>query len=324
MAKLFIGLPVYNGEGFLKESIESIRKQSFTDWEMVISDNCSTDKTEEICHFFESIDNRIRYKKQKRNLGAEANFKWVLDQARSEFFMWAAFDDIRHPDFIKSCLNLLEKDKSCGMAFSNIENIDSFGRVVRTYPDFSKFTGKSHILNLVKFLLYPEIMGKANLIYSIFRVELCRNAWNKIDFQLWGSDVSLVLSVLSRTKLKIEPKVLFQKRYVRTTDSLEKIQSIKITPLWSYYFTLKETTTPLWSYCFSLKEAIEYMINNIKAVRGTKYHFLTIFLQYYRIFKLLSALPILILKIFYFVLGFLKKIKEHITYNITYVIRHLN
>ncbi len=310
MVKLFIGLPVYNGESFLRESIETIRNQSFTDWEMVISDNCSTDRTEEICHSYESIDNRIRYKRQKRNLGAAANFKWLLDQANAPFFMWAACDDIRHPDFIKSCLKLLEEDKSCGIAFCNIENIDSFGRVIRTYPDFSKFTGKNHNLNIVKFLLYPEFMGKANLIYGIFRVTLCRNAWNKTNFQLWGSDMSLVLSVLSRKKLKIEPKVLFQKRQARTTDSPKKIQPIIITHLWSYYFTVTDANFPLWSYWFSMKEAIEYMINNIKAVTGTKYLFLTIFFQYYRIFKLFSVLPILVLKISFFVLGFLKKLKH--------------
>jgi len=89
-----IGMPVYNGERFITEAIDSILAQTFTDFELIISDNASTDGTEAICNVYAARDSRIRYFRQSKNYGALFNFKFVLNEAQGLYFKWAATDDL--------------------------------------------------------------------------------------------------------------------------------------------------------------------------------------------------------------------------------------
>jgi glycosyltransferase involved in cell wall biosynthesis len=104
-----IGMPVYNGEQTLRTALDSLLSQSFSDFELVISDNASSDATESICRDYAERDRRIRYVRQGKNLGATENFRYVLDEAHGEYFMWAASDDVRSPDFLELNLDYLEK-----------------------------------------------------------------------------------------------------------------------------------------------------------------------------------------------------------------------
>ncbi len=101
-----IGLPVFNGENFLREAIESLLNQSFTDFELIISDNASTDATGEIIREFQKQDPRIRYTRQPANIGASENYLFVLEQAKSDLFMWATHDDV----WASNWLEVLEKN----------------------------------------------------------------------------------------------------------------------------------------------------------------------------------------------------------------------
>ena len=110
--KLTIGMPVYNGELFIKKAIESILDQTFTDFELIISNNSSTDSTEEICQEFIDRDNRIQIHTQKKNIGIHRNFNFLLSKAKGEYFAWAAVDDYLDNDFMEKNLKILESDKS--------------------------------------------------------------------------------------------------------------------------------------------------------------------------------------------------------------------
>lgn len=105
-----IGLPVYNGEPSIRAALESLLAQTFTDFELIISDNASTDATQSICRAYAATDSRIFYFRHEKNQGASANFQFVLDQAKGEFFMWAACDDVRSPDFILVNLDFLRNN----------------------------------------------------------------------------------------------------------------------------------------------------------------------------------------------------------------------
>jgi hypothetical protein len=98
--RVSIGLPVYNGEAFLEHTLASLLGQSFSDLELIISDNASTDATAEICREFASRDPRVRYFRQPRNRGAAFNWNFVVHQARGEFFKWASANDYCHETFI--------------------------------------------------------------------------------------------------------------------------------------------------------------------------------------------------------------------------------
>src|SRR4051794_3298661 len=92
--KLSIGLPVYNGENFLAHAVDSILAQDFRDFELIISDNASTDRTAEICRGYAESDPRVRYVRFETNQGGSRNFCYVFELARGEYFKWAAHDDV--------------------------------------------------------------------------------------------------------------------------------------------------------------------------------------------------------------------------------------
>ena len=105
-----IGMPVYNGEPFIREALDSLLAQTFTDFELIISDNASTDGTEAVCREYAAKDDRIRYVRQEENRGAAANFQFVLEQARFPFFMFASHDDLWDPIHIIVCIGKLQEN----------------------------------------------------------------------------------------------------------------------------------------------------------------------------------------------------------------------
>jgi glycosyltransferase involved in cell wall biosynthesis len=101
-------MPVFNGGAYLRESLDSILGQSFGDFDLVISDNASTDGTEDICRGYSALDRRIRYIRQPRNLGATANYNTVFGEARGKYFKWASSNDKCCPGFFEKCIRVLE------------------------------------------------------------------------------------------------------------------------------------------------------------------------------------------------------------------------
>ncbi|TRT69737.1 MAG: glycosyltransferase family 2 protein [Microcystis sp. M_OC_Ca_00000000_S217Cul] len=128
--RVSIGLPVYNGERFICSAIETLLSQTFSDFEIIISDNCSTDKTESICRQYAAKDARIRYVRQTKNVGITANFQFVLDAAVGEYFMWAAADDRQKPEFIQTLVKILDDNPSFAGAMSDVENHDEAGTLL--------------------------------------------------------------------------------------------------------------------------------------------------------------------------------------------------
>src|SRR6516164_196463 len=107
--RLSIGLPVYNGEKYLAESLDSLLGQTFEDFELIISDNASTDSTGDICQRYAKQDSRIRYIRQPRNIGLAANHNFVIGQARGDLFKWAADDDLCARDLVRDCVDALDE-----------------------------------------------------------------------------------------------------------------------------------------------------------------------------------------------------------------------
>ena len=143
--KLSIGMPVYNGELFIERAIESILAQTFTDFELIISDNASTDSTHEICQSFSKKDNRIRIFKQEKNIGVHRNFYFLLSQARGEYFAWTAVDDYLDKDFMEKNLKVLESNNSIVSSIGKIipygtESLNIDPKLIDTsnYPKFLK------------------------------------------------------------------------------------------------------------------------------------------------------------------------------------------
>jgi glycosyltransferase involved in cell wall biosynthesis len=124
---LSIGLPVFNGEDYVEQAIVSILSQTYTDFEFVISDNASTDRTEEICRSYAAKDQRIKYFRNPKNIGATQNWYRVLDLASGEYFASVAHDDLYAPDYMEKCISVLDQDPSIIVCYSKTRIIDEQG-----------------------------------------------------------------------------------------------------------------------------------------------------------------------------------------------------
>jgi glycosyltransferase involved in cell wall biosynthesis len=131
--RLSVGLPVYNGQKYLAEAIDSLLGQSFEDFELIISDNASTDRTADICRRYAEQDRRVRYIRQPRNMGLSPNHNFVVEQARGEFFKWAACDDLYGRDLLLRCVEALDQHPHVVLAHSWTAAIDATGKVMHAY-----------------------------------------------------------------------------------------------------------------------------------------------------------------------------------------------
>jgi glycosyltransferase involved in cell wall biosynthesis len=133
---LSVGLPVYNGANYLAESLEALLGQSYGDFELIISDNASTDSTPDICQHYAQQDSRIRYFRQPRNIGLSPNHNFAVEQARAELFKWASNDDLYARDLLERCVDALDGNPDVVLAHSWTAMIDSSGAVTKAteYP----------------------------------------------------------------------------------------------------------------------------------------------------------------------------------------------
>jgi glycosyltransferase involved in cell wall biosynthesis len=121
--RLSVGLPVYNGGRYLARSLDALLGQSYQDFELIISDNASTDDTADICHEYVRLDQRVRYHRQRHNIGSSPNHNFVVDVARGELFKWASYDDLYARDLLAECVAALDRRPECVAAHSWTANI---------------------------------------------------------------------------------------------------------------------------------------------------------------------------------------------------------
>lgn len=128
-----VGLPVYNGEDFLAAAIESVLAQTFRDFQLIISDNGSRDRTEQICQEYASTDARVKYHRSAENHGIAWNYNRVFELCSTEYFMWFSHDDVLATTYLERCLDVLRNDSTTVLCFSNWGEIDDAGQLVRTH-----------------------------------------------------------------------------------------------------------------------------------------------------------------------------------------------
>src|SRR5271168_953917 len=133
--RVSIGLPVYNGEPFLRDALDSVLSQTYSDFELIISDNASTDRTAEICAEFAAKDSRIRYYRNNENIGVDRNYNRIFGLSRGEFFRWVAADDLSAPTLLERSVELLDARKEVILCYARSRYIDDAGGFLRDYED---------------------------------------------------------------------------------------------------------------------------------------------------------------------------------------------
>lgn len=172
-----IGLPVYNGEKYIRQALDSLLTQDFKDFELIISDNGSQDHTQEICMEYAEQDKRIRYYRFNTNKGVFWNFNYVFEQSVGKYFMWASHDDYWQPSYISVCLKAYEKSPKIVLAGAFCESFDPEGKQ-ETFIDQGLTTvGFSSFERLKK---YKKVIHSGHHIGGVFYGVYKRNILSKV------------------------------------------------------------------------------------------------------------------------------------------------
>jgi glycosyltransferase involved in cell wall biosynthesis len=181
-----IGLPIFNGEPFIEETLDSLLCQSFQNFELIISDNASTDRTAEICRTYANSDARIRFYRNKRNLGAAQNYNLVFSLSKGKYFKWQASDDKCHRDFLLRCVEVLEDRPDVVLAYTRTFVIDLENNIIHMEDIPLKFDSCDIVerfscaLNAIPYtdvsifgLIRRDVLAKTNLIGRYLASDRC-------------------------------------------------------------------------------------------------------------------------------------------------------
>jgi len=227
IATVSIGMPVYNGERYLEETLDSVLAQTFTDWVLYIADNASTDRTQEICEKYAKDDSRIVYIRNPKNVGAAKNYECCFVPAKSEFFRWQNADDPIEPTLIEDCHALLSQHPDYVLAYGTSRVIDEHGKIMRDYDDNLCLLQDSPSERFIQCL---EGIDLQNLMYGLIRREpLARTALLK---GYTSSDINLIGELALYGKFGEVPKRLFNRRVHPQASSWDMKDSEKLKNFW--------------------------------------------------------------------------------------------
>jgi glycosyltransferase involved in cell wall biosynthesis len=219
-----IGLPVYNGERFLRETLDSLLSQSFGDFELLISDNASNDATAAICDEYSRRDSRIKYFRQPRNIGLFPNVHFVMEKACGEFFMVVGDDDVYHRDYIATLMQLIETYPQVGLAYSNYAFISEDG-VRKAAPELTMYAKPEHARfnNLLRFIPRRSCLP---LMIGLFRTSVLRRVlpmpYQELAPMTGDVDNVFLVKTLAFARAASTPEVLFWYRLKNRTYSVPR------------------------------------------------------------------------------------------------------
>jgi len=245
-----LGLPVHNGENFLEQSLDSLLAQTYSDFELIISDNASTDGTADICKAYAARDSRIKYVRQEKNLGAAENFNFVFRRSSGEFFKWATHDDLLAPTFLECCLEVLEARDDVVLVFTLGQDIDENGSIIRTYPP----RNATDDLNRVERFRSLAVLRQPVIpVFGIMRREML--AKTRLIGKYTGSDTPLIAEIALRGKIYEVPEYLFCYR-VHPDQSWGSKKSRRAQQSWYDPKRTGTITFPVWRVLLEHERAI--------------------------------------------------------------------
>lgn len=205
--RVSIGLPVYNGERFLAETLDSILGQTFADFELIISDNDSTDATPVICTEYAAREPRIRFFRSSENRGAAWNYNRVFELSRAEYFKWAAADDLLAPEFLDECVQVLDSEPDVAVVFPRCRAIDDDSRIMEEYPSLGNVASSAAHERFAAMALgfHPFVP-----VFGLIRRRILANT--KLIGKYSGSDRPLVGELALRGRMVELPDFLFEYR----------------------------------------------------------------------------------------------------------------
>lgn len=205
-----IGLPVYNGVHRMRVAIDSLLAQTYRHFELIISDDGSTDETAQVCREYAARDTRVRSIRQEKNKGHLENIYFVLHAAQGEFFMLAADDDRWHEEFIENALAALIRHPHHGVAMSSFERTDEKGERIA----IASYTGDLDLTERGYLAVATKMMSRHPVhifLYGLFRIEFLRGLFSRPAPEVVAWDRVVMTEVALATHFASIPSVRFFK-----------------------------------------------------------------------------------------------------------------
>jgi glycosyltransferase involved in cell wall biosynthesis len=207
-------MPVYNCEAFVGRALESLLSQTYGDFELVISDNASTDGTEDVCRGFAERDGRVRYVRRPDNIGGPGNFRYVFSLCSGEYHKWATADDYWDSRFLETCIAKLNADPDVVLCYSKTRLIDAAGEPISYYED-NLDLGQSSPRDR-----FRELFSRIGLCHAhlgVIRREAMKHT--SLISPERGSDVHFLAELALYGKFAVVPEYLFHRRFHQGSSS---------------------------------------------------------------------------------------------------------
>ena len=223
--RLSIGLPVYNGQRFIRATLDALLAQTFGDFELIICDNCSTDATEQICREYARRDPRIRYFKNERNLGPAPNYNRCFEHARGELFKWSAADDTIAPAFLAKCVAELDRDPSLSGCYTRTTEIDADGKRLYDHATVLDLDSPSVVARLRSYTFVNHRHHAAPELWAVWRTDVLRR-WTPLKGSFPSADRIVILRAgLHGPVKRIEEHLFFNRSHgQRSQTYLDKMK----------------------------------------------------------------------------------------------------
>jgi len=213
-------MPLKNSEKFLAEVFESLLAQVYTSYKIIISDNCSSDKTEEICRYYADKFPEFLYFRQAKEIEVEEQFKFLFKMIETPFFSWVADDDLYDEDWFEVCMSNVSKNKA---AFGRVQYIDQHGKLLYSLANsrVNNYSIKSNFLRQFKFIMSPDFFGEMILFWGVYPSNIVFEevyAMHKKD-RNFGVDKLYVYRFLTKHQICSGLKTVFYKRIHLGSDS---------------------------------------------------------------------------------------------------------
>jgi glycosyltransferase involved in cell wall biosynthesis len=210
-----VGMPVFNEERYLKESIESILSQTYDHFELIISDNASTDRTENICLEFAQKDCRIKYIRNEINIGAQENFFKVFKEANGSFFMFAGGHDLWSSDFMSICMKTLQEYPEAVLSFASTVWIDKSNQQIKKNSPFYDTRGCKPVERFMYVL-----WGAMNPIYGLVRMDAMKKA--RLNTQVIGGDLIILSELSFMGQFVYNPEAIWFRRMQHGEETIQQ------------------------------------------------------------------------------------------------------
>ena len=204
-----IGMPVYNGKQFLRTAIDSVLAQTYEDFELVISNNGSTDGSDDICRWYVARDSRIRYFNSATNHGLSWNFNRVVQLATGRYFRWQSYDDACYPQLLAKCVEVLERQPEVVLTFGRTTLLADNGSTT-LHDEHLDLQSTSPYRRYRQYLWHYRYGALCNVLFGLIRTSVLRET--QLIARFVDSDVVLIGDLALRGAFYEIPEPLFVRR----------------------------------------------------------------------------------------------------------------